>query len=142
MEQPTIPLSETHISKLNMRHGRKKPFIGDILPSIRKRGVRQPLLVRREGDRWGIVAGRRRWFCLQEVAKETEIDIPVPVTIMGDGDDEAIALEASILEEFSQTVVKRLEVRFVRAGGDDEIIRDIRVLSQIQRDHVLGFSII
>ena len=109
MEQPVVPLSETHISKLNMRHGRKKPFIGDILPSIRKRGVHQPLLVRKEGDRWGVVAGRRRWFCLQEIAREQDNEVMVPCTIMDDGDDDTAALEASIIENAARLDPDQIE---------------------------------
>lgn len=63
MAQPilkSIPLSELRISKLNMRHSRKKPDVSDILPSIRESGIRQTLLVRKEGDHYGVVAGRRR----------------------------------------------------------------------------------
>jgi len=60
-----IPLDELHISKLNMRHGRKMPDISDILPSIRTSGLRQSLLVRPEGEGFGIVAGRRRYFALK-----------------------------------------------------------------------------
>ena len=74
MAQPilkTIPLSELRISKLNMRHSRKKPDVSDILPSIRESGIRQTLLVRKEGDHYGIVAGRRRYFALKEIEKET-----------------------------------------------------------------------
>jgi len=63
-----IPFSQLHISKLNMRHSETAPEIDDILPSIKTRGIRQPLIVRREGGtakkpKYGIVAGRRRWFC-------------------------------------------------------------------------------
>lgn len=43
MAQPDlkhIPLDQLKVSKLNMRHGRKKPDVSDILPSIRARGIR------------------------------------------------------------------------------------------------------
>jgi len=64
-----IPFSALHISKLNMRHSETVPEIDDILPSVKERGIRQPLIVRREGGtakkpKYGIVAGRRRYFCL------------------------------------------------------------------------------
>jgi len=59
-----IPFSQLHISKLNMRHSETAPDIDDILPSVKERGIRQPLIVRREGGtakkpKYGIVAGRR-----------------------------------------------------------------------------------
>jgi len=42
-----IPFSQLHISKLNMRHSDTAPDIDDILPSVKERGIRQPLIVRR-----------------------------------------------------------------------------------------------
>jgi ParB family chromosome partitioning protein len=54
-----------------MRHSRKAPDVSDILPSIRERGIRQTLLVRPEGDGYGVVAGRRRFHALQVIAAET-----------------------------------------------------------------------
>ena len=46
-----IAFDDLHISTLNMRHkakGNKPPDISDILPSVKQRGIRQPLLVRPE----------------------------------------------------------------------------------------------
>lgn len=65
-----IPFAQLHISKLNMRHGDTPPDIEDILPSVKSRGIRQPLIVRREGGKakkpkYGIVAGRRRYFLFE-----------------------------------------------------------------------------
>ena len=37
------------VSKTNMRYGRKAPDVSDILPTVRKRGVIQTLLVRANG---------------------------------------------------------------------------------------------
>ena len=44
-KQMSIALTELKISKTNMRYGRKKPFLEDILPSIKERGILQPALV-------------------------------------------------------------------------------------------------
>ena len=44
-----IPFSQLHISKLNMRHSETDPDIEDIFPSVKTRGIRQLLIVRREG---------------------------------------------------------------------------------------------
>ena len=77
MELTHIPLDYLKVSALNMRHARKAPDISDILPSIRARGVQQPLLVRNNGQKEGkhhyeIVAGRRRFFSLKTIVKEAE----------------------------------------------------------------------
>ncbi|AXE66142.1 hypothetical protein BBF93_19285 [Hyphomonas sp. CACIAM 19H1] len=111
MSQPDLihlPLSALSISKLNMRHGRKAPDVSDILPSIREKGIRQTLLVRREGERYGVIAGRRRFFALQQVAKETGADPLVPCAVMTE-DDAASAIEASIIENVARLPASEME---------------------------------
>lgn len=46
MKLQFLPLESLCVSRLNMRHGRKQPDLANLLPSIRKRGILQPLLVR------------------------------------------------------------------------------------------------
>jgi ParB family chromosome partitioning protein len=111
MSQPDLihlPLSQLGISRLNMRHGRKAPDVSDILPSIREKGIRQTLLVRREGENYGIVAGRRRFFALQQIAKETGSDPLVPCAVMAEG-DAASAIEASIIENVARLPATEME---------------------------------
>ncbi len=101
MELAHIPLDQLTVSPLNMRHSRKAPDISDILPSIRERGIQQPLLVRKNGKGYEIVAGRRRYFSLKEIEQKDEKVDPVPCAIMTDGDD-AAALEASLIENIAR----------------------------------------
>ena len=77
-----LPIGEMHVSKLNMRHGKRAPNIDDIYPSILKRGVHQSLLVRKEGKGWGVIAGRRRYFALKKKAKATGEPVKAPCLIM------------------------------------------------------------
>ena len=108
-----IPFSTLHISKLNMRHSETVPEIDDILPSVKERGIRQPLIVRREGGtakkpKYGIVAGRRRHFCLSAIAAEG-IEIPdVPCCVM-DAKDDALAIETSIIENVARLAPTEME---------------------------------
>ncbi|MCC0017640.1 MAG: ParB/RepB/Spo0J family partition protein [Rhodobiaceae bacterium] len=111
MAQPDlthIPLDQLSVSKLNMRHGRKKPDVSDILPSIREKGIRQTLLVRREGDGFGVIAGRRRYFALLEIAKETGTNPLVPCAAMPE-EDAASAIEASIIENVARLPATEME---------------------------------
>ena len=75
MELQTIPLNRLAVSALNMRVSRKKPYLDDILPSIRERGVLVPLLVRPNGkeNHFEIVAGRRRFLASKAIEKETNL---------------------------------------------------------------------
>ena len=121
-----IRLSALSISKLNMRHGRKAPDVSDILPSIREKGLRQTLLVRREGDGYGIVAGRRRYFALRQIAKETGSDLLVPCAVMAEG-DVASAVEASLIENVARLPATEMEqyMAFDKLHGQGRSVEDI-----------------
>jgi ParB family chromosome partitioning protein len=110
-----IALDKLAIAGTNMRHGRKSPDVSDLLPTTRKRGVLQTLLVRPEGapGRYEIVAGRRRWHAARIVAEERraaaegegkECAEPLdalPCAILDESDD-AGAVEASLIENLAR----------------------------------------
>jgi len=104
----TIPLDKLHISKLNMRHARKAPDVSDILPSIRDKGLAQTLLVREEENGYGVIAGRRRYFALKQIAKENATNPRIPCAVM-DKDDDAAAIEASIIENVARVPATEME---------------------------------
>lgn len=129
MAQPElthIPLDQLSVSKLNMRHGRKKPDVSDILPSIRQKGIRQTLLVRREGDGYGVIAGRRRYFALTEIAKESGTNPLVPCAVMSE-EDAASAIEASIIENVARLPATEMEqyVAFRKLADEGKAPEDI-----------------
>lgn len=101
MQLQHIPLDRLHVSALNMRHGRRAPDIADILPSVRARGILQPLLVRPNADGFEIVAGRRRYFAAKAVAAENGGEALLPCAVMDERDD-AAALEASLIENVAR----------------------------------------
>jgi ParB family transcriptional regulator, chromosome partitioning protein len=101
MELKHIPLDQLHLSAVNMRHSKKAPDVSDILPSIRARGILQPLLVRPNNKGFEIVAGRRRYFSAKAVEAEQGAFDPVPCAVMEPGDD-AAAIEASLIENIAR----------------------------------------
>ena len=129
MAQPDlthIPLDQISVSKLNMRHGRKKPDVSNILPSIREKGIRQTLLVRREGDGYGVIAGRRRYFAVIELAKETGTNPLVPCAVMSE-EDATSAIEASIIENVARLPATEMEqyVAFRKLADEGKSPEDI-----------------
>lgn len=97
MELMHIPLCELSIAKTNVRYGVKKADFSDIIPSIRKRGILQPLLVRKNGKGHEVVAGKRRYLALNFLEQEGMEIEAVPCAVMAKGDD-AAAIEASLIE--------------------------------------------
>ncbi|WP_334185898.1 ParB/RepB/Spo0J family partition protein [Novosphingobium sp.] len=82
MKLEFIPLGKLSISKSNMRYARKAPDVSDILPTVRARGILQPLLVRPncEAGHYEIVAGCRRFHAAKIVAAERQAGRPRPDT--------------------------------------------------------------
>ena len=113
MKLDFIPLDKLVISKSNMRYGKKAPDVSDILPTIRARGVIQPVIVRptciasQDTDgAFEIVAGSRRFHAATIVADERRaagetVAEPMPCAILDDGDD-AAAIEASMIENMAR----------------------------------------
>lgn len=97
MELAHIELGKLKISKCNMRYRDPPPDVSDILPSIRTKGVLQPLIVRAEDGKFGVVAGRRRYYSLRAIKEDAGDVAPPPCAIMAEGDN-AEAIEASLLE--------------------------------------------
>jgi ParB family chromosome partitioning protein len=107
MKLDFIELSKLSVSKANMRYARKAPDVSDILPTVRKRGVVVPVLVRANGspETFEIVAGARRFHAATLVAEERlaaggEVEL-MPCAILDTGDD-ADAIEASLIENIAR----------------------------------------
>lgn len=106
-----LPLDKLVISKANMRYGKKAPDVSDILPTVRSRGVIQPVIVRPNcaPDGFEIVAGSRRFHAAKIVAEERRAageasdpqDLMLPCAILDEGDD-AAAIEASMIENMAR----------------------------------------
>jgi len=133
MKLDFISTDKLFVDKTNMRARQKRADLSDILPSIRQRGVLQTLLVRpAEGDRFGIVAGKRRFACACVIAEEQQAVYPageplqLPCAILDDGDD-AAAIEASMLENLARLEPDEVSqwesfVRLVKEGRSPEDI--------------------
>ena len=130
MKLSFIDLGKLSISKANMRYAKKAPDVSDILPTVRKRGVLVPLIVRPNcgPDAFEIVAGARRFTAAKIVADERgdSEGEALPCAILEQGDD-AAAIEASLIENIARLdpdEVTRWETfaRLVREGGDIEDI--------------------
>lgn len=107
MKLDFIDLGKLCVSKANMRHAKRVPDVSDILPTVRKRGVIVPVLVRQNGtpDTFEIIAGARRFHAATIVAAERraegqDVD-PMPCAVLSDMDD-ASAIEASLIENVAR----------------------------------------
>jgi ParB family chromosome partitioning protein len=76
--------------------------LGELVDSIRQRGVIQPLIVRRVGGKYELIAGERRWRAAQEAGVET-----LPVIVREAGDREV--LELALIENLQRANLSPIE---------------------------------
>lgn len=125
-ELQNLPLDVLHISKANVRFAKKAPDVSDILPSVKSLGIIQPLLVRKEDEGFGIVAGRRRYFAALAANEVSGTCSRVPTLLLGD-DEDASAVEASLLENVARQDMDQIAEfeAFHRLHKDGKSIEEI-----------------
>ena len=125
MKLDFISLDKLSIDPANMRAKGRDPDVGDILPSIRERGVLVSLLVRpgAEDGHFKISAGRRRFTAANIVVREGGPARPLPCGILEEGDD-ADAIEVSMLENLARVAPDEVSqweafVKLAKAGRSE-----------------------
>ncbi|MCI5076859.1 ParB/RepB/Spo0J family partition protein [Oricola sp.] len=107
MEITYLDLNTLKPCPLNVRkHGDTSGT--DLMPSIRRKGVQQPLLVRPNCEGYEVVAGQRRLNACKALAEAGEAIDALPCIIMAD-DDDAAALEASIIENIERLPMDEID---------------------------------
>ena len=106
MKLEFIDIGNIDDSAVNMRASKKAPDVSDILPTVRKRGIIVPVILRPgvAKGRFELVAGRRRVHAARLAQADEGADPElgrVPAAIMQAGDD-AAALEASLIENIAR----------------------------------------
>ncbi|MFQ5954165.1 MAG: ParB/RepB/Spo0J family partition protein [Kiloniellales bacterium] len=101
----TMPVEFLRPSRFQTRHSFDQEEIDGLAESIRRRGVLQPVLVRRHpvaANAYEIIAGERRWRAAQQAQLH---EIPVIVREFSDRD----ALEISLVENLQREDLTALE---------------------------------
>ncbi|SEK02119.1 chromosome partitioning protein, ParB family [Sphingobium sp. AP50] len=155
MKLDFLPADKLVASRINMRHA-TAPDVSDILPSIRKRGVIQSILVRAvpDTDLFEVVAGNRRRHAAQIVMDERRAALEagagegepfmVPAAILETSDD-ADALEASMLENFARLAPDEVSqweafVRLVKEGQTPDEIGATFAIPELRVKRILALG--
>ncbi len=92
----TLPTSRLKPGAGQPRKNFNDKSLGELADSIREKGMIQPLIVRKLGREYEIVAGERRWRAAQKAGLH---EVPVIVREMADGESVEIALIENIQRE-------------------------------------------
>jgi len=110
----TLPVDLIDPNPLQPRRLFQSERLAELAQSIRTNGIVQPLVVRRMGDRYQLVAGERRW----RAAKLAEIrDLPV---VIRDIPDDRL-LEISLIENIQREDLNPIETAHAFARLGDEL---------------------
>lgn len=124
----TLPLSEITPNKGQPRKSFDEDELAELADSIKQNGILQPLLVRRKGDTYEIVAGERRYQAAR-IAGLKE----VPVVIRDVSDDEIFKL--ALIENLQRSDLSPLE----EASGYRQLIKE-KGLTQDELAKILSRS--
>ena len=109
----SLPLNEITPSPLQPRQEFRNEHLQELVESIRERGIIQPLIVRKVGDKYELIAGERRWRAAREL-QLTE----APAIIRTASDREV--LELALIENLQREDLNPIE----EAGAYERLHRD------------------
>jgi ParB family transcriptional regulator, chromosome partitioning protein len=98
----SIPLSDIIPSPLQPRQEFPAEHLSELVESIRERGIIQPLIVRKAGDKFELIAGERRWRASQIVGL-----VEAPAIIRKASDQEV--LELALIENLQREDLNPIE---------------------------------
>ncbi len=97
-----LPVAQIRRSPWQPRHTFEQESLSELVASVRERGVLQPLLVRRNGDNYELIAGERRFRAATEAGL---LDIPAIVMEVTDRE----ALEIALVENLQRSDLNLIE---------------------------------
>lgn len=98
----SLPLDQIVPSPLQPRHEFRSEHLQELVESIRERGIIQPLIVRKVGSQYELIAGERRWRASRELhLKEA------PVIVRQASDQEV--LELALIENLQREDLNPIE---------------------------------
>lgn len=97
-----VLLAQVHPNPNQPRTNFKPEEIEELANSIKRHGLLQPILVRKTGDGYEIIAGERRWQACRSLGMET---IPVRFWLA----DDAEAFEAALVENIQRSDLNPIE---------------------------------
>src|SRR5262245_65475541 len=102
----------------------------ELAQSIRTNGVIQPILVRRTGDTYRIIAGERRWRAAQRAGL---MKVPVVVRDVADGDKQL--LELALIENLQREGLNPIdEAQAYQRLADDFSLTQEQIASAVGKD--------
>ncbi len=114
-----IPLSKIRPNPYQPRKTFRAEDLQELVASVREKGVLQPIVVRRKGDTWEIIAGERRFRAAQKLGLLT-----IPAVEVTASDVES--LEIALIENLQRSDLSPLE----EADGYQRLIDEFQMIQE------------
>jgi len=126
MEVTQVSVGNTELSPHNMNFKKPVRHIGGLIANIEANGVLTPLHATTDGDKYYIVAGRRRRAAALAIAEKGGKDVEIPVVIVPDDENAVLVSVAENLEreDLSETERCAAYVQLLKAGHSEQAICD------------------
>ncbi len=98
----SLPLDQIIPSPLQPRHEFQSEHLQELIDSIRDRGIIQPLIVRKVGTKYELIAGERRWRAARE------LNLAEAPTIIRQASDREV-LELALIENLQREDLNPIE---------------------------------
>ena len=98
----SLPLAQIIPSPLQPRHEFPTEHLQELVESIRERGIIQPLIVRKVGEKYELIAGERRWRAAHE------LKLPEAPAIIRQASDREV-LELALIENLQREDLNPIE---------------------------------
>jgi ParB family transcriptional regulator, chromosome partitioning protein len=124
----TVPVGELEPNPFQPRTAFEATRLSELAASLKETGMVQPILVRRQGGRYQIIAGERRWRAAREAGLES-----VPVVVR-DVPDERL-LELALVENIQRQELLPLEeaLAYQRLHGEFGLTQE-EVARRVSKD--------
>ena len=149
MQLQSIKIADVVDSKTNPRGKDRGKTFPDLVASIKEKGVLMPILVRKVGKQYEVIAGSRRFSASKQLGLE---EIPAKIVTMNDTE----AREAQIVENLQREDVHPLDegeayrqlieqsgydvaAVAVKVGKSETFVRDRLVLTNLIKDGKTAF---
>ena len=113
----SVAIEKIHPNRAQPRKHFDETALAELAASMEERGVLQPIIVRRQGDGFELVAGERRWRAAQKAGLQ---EVPAIVKELSDSD----ALQVALIENLQREDLDPLE--------------EAEALSRLIREHALS----
>jgi ParB family chromosome partitioning protein len=134
--EPQIGPMEVDIDRLSPNAFQPRVHVDDahleaLAQSIKSNGVIQPIVVRKVGDRFQIIAGERRWRAAQRAGL---LRVPVAVRDVASGQEKSL-LEMALVENIQREDLNPIEEALAyRRLADDFQLRQEDIASAVGKD--------